>query len=367
MRSRSLQRLGPLCFLGFLPLLLGGCPSFGSSSVKYSHASFGDAITNSLNEQLLLNIVRMRYRENPYFLDVTTITTQQTLSATAGINTDLGLASASSGHVLHPSLGTGYSVTPTVIMQPLQGEAFTRKLVSPMTIYALLQLGQAGWRLDRLFALSVDQMNRIVNAPTAAGPTPSEPPRYAEFRALIEDLRILNDANLITMSVNEGGDQGPYLELGSDSQHLVEPARVKEVLDLSPAKTRFRYTRDFLDLGGDRIALRLRSVLSMMFYLAEAVEIPPAHAAAGIVEITHEPDGRAFDWQRVLGNLFRVESSEKEPQNAYLKVRHRDHWFFIRDDDLDSKATFMLLTEIFSMQAGQLVNSGPQLTLPVSH
>ena len=50
---------------------------------------------------------------------------------------------------------------------------------------------------------------------------------------------------------------------------------------------------------------------------------------------------------------------------AYVKIRYRDHYYYIADNDLESKSTFMLLTEIFNMQAGQGVALMPTLTLPV--
>jgi hypothetical protein len=63
---------------------------------------------------------------------------------------------------------------------------------------------------------------------------------------------------------------------------------------------------------------------------------------------------------------MRIESSSAEPADAFVRVQHRGHWFFIRDNDLKSKSTFMLLSEVFSMQAGSSNAMAPALTLPLS-
>ena len=48
-----------------------------------------------------------------------------------------------------------------------------------------------------------------------------------------------------------------------------------------------------------------------------------------------------------------------------MRVRYRDTWFYIDDADLNSKATFGLLEQLFNLQAGEVATTGPVLTLPV--
>jgi len=67
----------------------------------------------------------------------------------------------------------------------------------------------------------------------------------------------------------------------------------------------------------------------------------------------------------VLGGMFRVHSSAGPPSNASVAVRYRDHWFYIADDDQSAKATFMLVNQIFALQAGDVTETKPVLTLPV--
>jgi len=344
-------------------LALAACSTLGARSLKPTHAGFSEAIATALDEQLLLNIVRLRYREVPHFLDVSTVTSQQSLTSSGGIGAELGIDTT---RIIKPSIGVSFTTSPTIVMVPLQGEAFTQRIVAPMPVLALLQLSQAGWRLDRLFTLAVDQLNGVANAPSAGGPSPRDPPRYKEFRALIGALRALGEAGMLRIAIQHGERREALLEVDADDGHRAELDQVRGLLGLDPAQTRFRLSLDFLDRGDDTVALRLRSLLSMMFYLSQGIALPEEHVAAGRVSTTHEANGARFDWQQVLGGFFAVRSSRHEPQEAYLKVRHREHWFYIADDDLESKATFMLLSTLFNLQSGQGAGLAPALTLPVS-
>ncbi|MHC4138400.1 MAG: hypothetical protein ACYSR1_00845, partial [Planctomycetota bacterium] len=60
-------------------------------------------------------------------------------------------------------------------------------------------------------------------------------------------------------------------------------------------------------------------------------------------------------------------SSKQKPGNAFVAVLYRENWFYIADNDLDSKSTFLLLKQLFSLQSGQREYIGPSLTLPVGN
>ena len=49
--------------------------------------------------------------------------------------------------------------------------------------------------------------------------------------------------------------------------------------------------------------------------------------------------GCPFDWNGLLGGLFRVQVSRLPPLHAYVAVSYRGYWYYIADADLESKAT----------------------------
>ena len=86
----------------------------------------------------------------------------------------------------------------------------------------------------------------------------------------------------------------------------------------------------------------------------------------GLVTNTVTLEGDLFDWSNTpAGELFKIRSSTDKPDNAYISVYYRDTWFYISDNDLNSKSTFMLLTQLFNLKAGQSKAINPTLTIPV--
>ena len=121
-----------------------------------------------------------------------------------------------------------------------------------------------------------------------------------------------------------------------------------------------------MDLKPNQLTVRTRSISSILFYLSQNIDVPKDHADAGLVTITRANTGDEFDWDKTpAGALFKIKTSREQPEMAYLSVPYRGYWFYIADDDLQSKSTFMLLMQLFDLQAGQTKYTGPTLTLPV--
>jgi len=54
-----------------LILLLCGCQSSsGPRALKHPHPAYNQAIVNTLDQELFLNLVRLKYRDSPFFLKV---------------------------------------------------------------------------------------------------------------------------------------------------------------------------------------------------------------------------------------------------------------------------------------------------------
>ena len=81
-----------LCSLALLPLFLGGCSSFGPKRVASDRFDYNAAIARSANEQMLLNLVRLRYREVPVFLALSSVLTQYTYLGQVGVGGSSGRA-----------------------------------------------------------------------------------------------------------------------------------------------------------------------------------------------------------------------------------------------------------------------------------
>jgi hypothetical protein len=239
-------------------------------------------------------------------------------------------------------------------------------MMSPLPPVAVLLFASSGWSIARVMALATDRINDLANAPSAAGPTPALAPPFGQFRELLLTLRQLQLERAINIGLDVNGRETELaVEFSTDPVHAPEIDKVRRLLHLAPGQPRYTFTSDLLARDDTHVSVRMRSLLSVLFYLSQAVEVPAGDARSGLVTQTLGPDGKPFDWQQLFGGWFRIQAADREPGAAYVKSRYRGHWFYVDDRDLESKSTFMLLTELFNLQSGQSAAPGPQLTLPL--
>ncbi|MGB5811063.1 MAG: hypothetical protein WBG86_11070 [Polyangiales bacterium] len=360
---------------------LASCTNVGPKSIRNSRFNYNSAIVDTRNEQLLTNLVRLRYRDTPYFIEVSSIATQYVLGL--GSSAAVGGLGGDSGGTAAGSLGgsVSYEERPTITYTPLKGQTFVSRLLSPVPMGAIVLLSNSGWRFDRLMRCCVQRINDVWNAPTAAGPTPDLAPDYEEFAEvarLLEDLRraealdlryrrVRPDEELETTPLGRVGSQFLLsLRIRDVPEVATQAARLKEILDLRPDLDEFYLTSNPTHHSPREIGISPRALIGVMNYLSQAVEPPQKDVKGGRVTLTRHRDGSEFDWPVITKEIFRVASSATEPDNAFISVQYRGSWFYIDDSDLNSKSTFNLLDQLFQLQSGNVAGAGPLLTLPLN-
>jgi hypothetical protein len=392
-------------------LLTVGC-QMGPGRLKVASSHYSDALRIAESEQLLVNLVRLRYRDLPVFLAVTSLSTQFELESAFGVN---GTVVSGGSNSVGIGGGVVFSERPTITFAKKGGEKFLKRMLHPIDVAVISLVAESGWRGDRLLSLTVEKINGVPNAPRASGPTPPHAPAYEDFseslalltrlarKGLIdfeyETQRERHSAPLAASQVDGEATVGAItagvefealpdgrVQVASEKRVLVmrfragaarsaDAARLRELLRLEPGPLRFELVAledsDFNALEADtrstELALDTRSVIGMFYFAANAVEVPEAHSEAGYATVTVDAAGEPFDWSRVLGKFFRVHSSDRlrRPSDAAVAVRYRGHWFYIADDDGSSKATLSLLSQLYTLQAGEVIEEKPVLTLPV--
>ena len=165
--------------------ILSGCQSsLGPNVVKETHPGYNSAVASTLDHQMLLNLVRLKYRDEAYFLKVSSITASMSFSGSFGVSSSFDLAP--SGNLVKPDFGVGYTDKPTITYQPVQGEDFLENVLSGISLDSIMVLTQSGWSIERVFGLCVERTNGLLNAPTASGPTPLHEPQFKQFKQLLE-------------------------------------------------------------------------------------------------------------------------------------------------------------------------------------
>ena len=143
-----------------------------------------------------------------------------------------------------------------------------------------------------------------------------------------------------------------------------EVARIREILGLNPDRLSYPLIRDMAAPNNpDAIVVGTRSVMGTLYYLSTGIEVSDRDLAKGIVTLTPDENGTAFDWTRVTDGIFRVKSGKDKP--AAVAVQYRGRRFYIDDSDLDSKATFMMVAQILALQSGDIEVITPALTISV--
>lgn len=348
-------------------LFLNGCQSaFGPSALQNTHPAYNQAIAQALNEQMLLNLVRLRFRDQPYYLRVGSVTASLAFDSNIGIGSELDLAPG--GNIIQPNLSIGYSDKPTISFQPLQGEDFLKSVLSSISFDALLVMTQSGWSIERVFGLCVERINDAYNAPSASGPTPAMEPEFRNFKRAMKLIRELQLSSAMEIGPDENNRLNILFKVTSDNRTKI--VELSNILGFQKPQHEqnllIRLDNNFLNTDRNVLKIRPRSIASVLFYLSQQVNIPNQHIEAGLVNVTQRREGGPFNWSETpAGEFFRVRFSEDYPDSAFLTVPYRGHWFYIADNDLESKSTFMLLSQLFNLQAGQSRYTGPTLTLPV--
>ena len=366
---RRLQRL----FVVLVAAIATGCTTISGNVLRDNRDKFNEIsqITNA--EQLLQNIVRLRYANSPYFLEISSVST----SATMGASLSIAGNTASAGLGLSPntyiSPTVSYSQTPSFVFQPLTGEKFARQLLRPVDLRTLALLRTAGWDLREILLVMVDNINGIPNAPAATQFTSDVVPENAEFRRVVDLLDRLEASGLVQVGVDSGpAAQDPRIDIvlslqidraaaaTPDGQELIRR------LALDPTALTYRLVAAAAGGGGKNIAVKPRSVLAAMRYLSKGMDVPDADLAAGYLPVLRKPDGTIFEWNALLAGVFRVRTADIVPATAYVRVQHQGRWFYIDNADLKSKQTFALMETALALQAGDVPPISTILTLPIA-
>ncbi len=399
----------------WLVALLSGCVA-GPAALEMSRFRYNRAIQETRKEQLLLNLVRLQYREEPLFLDVGTVAAQFVFRGSGDAGATIREGPSPNPLVFDMGAGVSVEERPTITFTPLQGKDFANRMLAPLDLDVIALLTRSGWNIDRIWRLTMQNMNGLDNASSASGPTPTRSPEYGAFAEVCKLWRNLQVRGLLHLGHESRLSDQPvalpvqYVRLAdvldaqrrgyevhttvtetttnmvltSSRQVLVwhippgaeqtaEVQRIVELLGLEPGQASYEIrlgrtgpSDSSVAVGRRRsIMVMPRSFLGVLFYLSQAIEVPQAHRDQGLVTTTVDAAGEPFEWAWVTGDLLRIHSRRMSPGRTAVAVRHRGYWYYVDDADLTSKSTLALLGQLFALQAGSAAGAAPVFTLPV--
>ncbi|MSR62081.1 MAG: hypothetical protein EXS08_06530 [Planctomycetes bacterium] len=148
------------CSLLLGSALCAACASsLGPATIPRDRIDYGASIARAGQEQLLTNLVKLRYAEIPVFLEVSSIINQYSLEGQLSVGGAFpGITDRTAYSV---NAGARYADKPTISYAPLSGENFIKRLLTPIRPEALLSLVQAGWPIDIVFLTTVRAINGV--------------------------------------------------------------------------------------------------------------------------------------------------------------------------------------------------------------
>jgi hypothetical protein len=408
---------------GAAAALLGllGC-AFGPTALETNRIRYNEALRDTWNQQFLLNIVRIRYRDAPQFDAITNILASHAFDASISAH-DEWRNQTVPAKMFNNNLYRTFFLTPsadiserpTLTISPLEGPEFTRSLLGNVHLENIVLLSSTGWDVDRVLRLTVKEMNHLENLPHLAS-LPEPWPHYQRFNAVAHCMRQLQMQGLLEFAYNQDTEkpvsetvklsgQGvlkasdlltaadknynfhvvapdsaylaqkmrtPVLRLAPDAARCACAANLWGMLQLNPGAPEYPMLPGALigqfkapPAPGTDLVITTHSVLETMVIASKGVEVPPRHIEKGLVTFPVDANGQPFDWTCVTGDLMRIRSQKAKPLHAFAKVKYRGYWFYIDDADQNSKSTFNLIIELYGLELAGGVVPGPVVTVPV--
>lgn len=380
MNARAIKTLIPAAL--FL-IVLTGC-SMGPQVLKGNRFDYNVSIQRSNNEELLLNIIRARYVEPLFFLQVGSISSSFGQSATVGVSGSIyeRALSQTSLNVLSPSLGATVSENPTITYSPLQGERMVRQLQAELRLDRFLVLARTGFSIDAMLWLTVLQIGDLGNFRARVGTEENRARSYEKFldlARLLNTVQMRGDLEFTGFRKREGEPDIVTMQLryldGKEAEAIenllgVRPERIALPGGRQVSAIELTSVRDFTSCregkgNCSRVFVKLKSYHQIIYDMAMHVDVSDDTQAAKSALPFKPPTGELASRDGIHSGLLKVRSQAMQPMNAFVAVPYRSRWYYIDDEDVKTKVCFMILSSIYSLQSGDLPTTAPVLTLPV--
>jgi hypothetical protein len=352
--------------VGLLLSIITGCGSIGPTTLGRDRFDYVSAISESLKQQILLNIVKIRYADVPVFMDVGQVISgyelEGTLTASGNLaDKDWRTAGGALGTFLNLGAGGRYLDRPTITYSPLTGADFIKTMMTPFPPGAIMFLVEAGWPVDVLLQVGVQAINGLRNEKGGIQGHLADP-EFIEVIQLLKKIQVAGGVGFRVQQEQEGKEASMLMfhTRRLTPETVQDIAKVKQLLRLNPEATDIRITYG-ADAQSDReIALHTRSAYQVLVDLSMQVAVPPEHIEENrTIGLT----ATALEQTAHLPRLIAIRSSSERQNDSFVQVRYRGYWYWVDDRDLLSKRVFTFLTVLFTLsETGEKIQK-PILTI----
>ena len=343
------------CSVMLSVLALTGCSHFGGEKLMDDRFNFNEAIGDSWKDQMLLNLVKLRYGDTPVFLGVQSVIAQHNVRGSMNMGGSWNQGPSPWAGALGGS--AEYSNSPTVTYSPMQGKVFGKSMLTPIPPVNIINLIQSGYNVGPVLRLSVKSINglrNITEADSVANPAD------ARFYQLLDVMAELQHENYL--AIKEVKDENGHTTLLRLREPQNERMRDKlyefrNLLGLDPTVREYTIIFGLATENSRQIAILSRSILDVLTTLSDYIEVPPQHIAenrASKSKLATQVGGHQVE------PLMRIHSAEGKPSDAFSAVPYRGNWYWVDDRDFRSKFLFSFLMIVMQLVAVSYTH----LTLP---
>jgi hypothetical protein len=377
-------------------LLLAGCLS--PIALDRATLAYNQATADILYKQLLLNIARSRHSDPIQFTGISNIAATFNFQVTAGITPALtGNASSS----IEPLFSMAASENPTVSIVPMEGEEFTRRLLTPIQENKITLLLRQNIDIDLLLRLVAQEFRlQQQGGEVVYYNNPRDGASYEKFRQVVLHLSAIQDRNAMFAEplvferswaipvgqVNAQGfrelEQDYGIELSADKHeyHLSKQVNGRVIItnydpDLLTNAERAKLNDEIdqdspndleIDIrpgfpGGQyplHGKFRLRSFSNILSFLGKAIVAYPER------DVQQDPRTPTVSENPVYA--LQILESDGSPPSDSVSIEYKGQYYSVHPDNGYpwNKTAFRLLAQIFQMMMAEVPKTGvPSITI----
>ncbi|WP_219999359.1 hypothetical protein [Nitrospira lenta] len=175
----------------FYSLTLSGCLS--PITLNRAVTAYDEAVTDAISKQLLINIARAHRHQPIHFTGVSNIAATFDFRVNAGATPAL---TGDTGMTLVPTFGGSVAENPTISIVPIEGEEFTKRLLTPFQETKFVLLLRQRFDIDLMLRLMMQELRiKQDGREVAFRNTPSDKQGYEMFRRVVTHLSAIQDQN----------------------------------------------------------------------------------------------------------------------------------------------------------------------------
>lgn len=395
-------------FTGSVTTALSGCAQWGSQILEDNHVAFNSSVTDAMDRQMLLNIVRLSKDKPVQWMSVSAINVQSTVGA--GVN---GATTVPSDGAVAGLVGgnVSFSYTPNITFLPRQGDQLAREMMQPISVGNLESMVSAGWPISWVLFLTAEEVQGV----SSFYVTRSEGVvlREGKFGRLLQLTDLLQSEQLLSLSLvpvpitwnpvpipaesvdidmimKSKSDRGGFLRR-SDGAFDYMSIENAPVLTTYPRISDCPEGREFLELlqlkqddasyrmlasedlwPGATFSVRTRSLAAVLRLLSFGVD-QRVNAPAPLVDIDTAKElfasmaaiTESTTLTPYTNALFRIRCTSAMPMDAATSVRYEGAWYSIANADASSRQVFAMVRDLYDLQVTNDNSAAPVLTLPV--